>query len=403
MGKAVENQHQKYNSNFSSKHRPDCKLANAKTDYRERRFTGIRKNLQRILITCIGLFLMGIATYSQNQAGMVRFRHLTINEGLSHTDATSVAQDDQGYIWIGTFDGLQRYDGYRLKTYFNNISAANRVYNNRINKIATYKNWVWLGTQGGLQCYDIKKEKFLKINIVNDTENILKANVAILNIDREGNLWVGNTNKLFYAVYDEKTEQLYANNIEAYIKDFPQRKMPPQFFNITNDQSENYWLSTNWGLIQFKKEEKNFRYLGLLQPRKREAMLDPVRWVSYKKGALWLIADDAIYGYYVGPGATVNNDNLIKRIPEVYQPKSVYGEEFSITPNALLIDNNNSLWGISNKGVWKIENPMQKNAEATLFQHAKSNPFSLSSDNTNSLFMDRTNGIWFGNWGCGIN
>ena len=263
MGKAVENQHQKYNSNFSSKHRPDCKLANAKTDYRERRFTGIRKNLQRILITCIGLFLMGIATYSQNQAGMVRFRHLTINEGLSHTDATSVAQDDQGYIWIGTFDGLQRYDGYRLKTYFNNISAANRVYNNRINKIATYKNWVWLGTQGGLQCYDIKKEKFLKINIVNDTENILKANVAILNIDREGNLWVGNTNKLLYAVYDEKTEQLYAKNIEAYIKDFPQRKMPPQFFNITNDQSENYSLSTNWGLIQFKKEEKNFRYLGL--------------------------------------------------------------------------------------------------------------------------------------------
>ena len=48
-----------------------------------------------------------------------RFHHLTVDEGLAHTDATSIAQDQQGFIWIGTYRGLNRFDGYELKSFVN--------------------------------------------------------------------------------------------------------------------------------------------------------------------------------------------------------------------------------------------------------------------------------------------
>jgi ligand-binding sensor domain-containing protein len=95
-----------------------------------------------------------------------RFNYLTVDVGLSHTDANDIAQDKLGYMWIGTNFGIDRYDGYNIKKFYNSNEPLNNSYNNRIVCLYPGANGeIWLGTEGGLQCFDSKTEKYTNYKI----------------------------------------------------------------------------------------------------------------------------------------------------------------------------------------------------------------------------------------------
>jgi signal transduction histidine kinase/DNA-binding response OmpR family regulator/ligand-binding sensor domain-containing protein len=94
-----------------------------------------------------------------------KFNYITVDEGLSHTDANDVAQDKQGYIWVATFFGLDRFDGYTVKKYYNSNVPINNAFKNRI--ICLYPDDsgnIWLGTESGLQCFNSRLEKYIDFN-----------------------------------------------------------------------------------------------------------------------------------------------------------------------------------------------------------------------------------------------
>ena len=104
-----------------------------------------------------------------------QFHYLTVDEGLSHTDAFDIAQDQQGYIWIGTLFGLNRYDGYSVKKYYNSNVPLTNAFKNRIRCISPdEKGNIWLGTENGLQRFNTRTETYTdfdetqKINLVFD-------------------------------------------------------------------------------------------------------------------------------------------------------------------------------------------------------------------------------------------
>lgn len=70
--------------------------------------------------------------YAQQDPAQLRFDHITVNDGLSHSDAMAVVQDTRGFIWVGTNNGVDRYDGYRIKPYLLPIDNANGLSNNRV-------------------------------------------------------------------------------------------------------------------------------------------------------------------------------------------------------------------------------------------------------------------------------
>ena len=89
----------------------------------------------------------------------ILFDHLNIEKGLSQNSVLSVAQDQDGFIWLGTRHGLNRYDGYRFKVYLKNPSDSTSLRNDYIN--ALYKDHLgslWIGTDLGLHRYNSKKE-----------------------------------------------------------------------------------------------------------------------------------------------------------------------------------------------------------------------------------------------------
>lgn len=101
------------------------------------------------------------------------FKQLSINEGLSHTDANCITQDSTGLIWIGTYGGLQSYDGYSLQKY-DYYSKQPKVYqaHNRIHSLACTDKYIWIGTESGLTSFDLETLNYTSFKISGDINSI---------------------------------------------------------------------------------------------------------------------------------------------------------------------------------------------------------------------------------------
>ena len=116
------------------------------------------------LKTSLLLFLFLFSESSLN-AQQLHFNSLTVNDGLSQHDASSIVQDSYGFIWVGTYDGLNRFDGYSIKNYYSAFDDENSLSSNRIKCLfEDSKKRIWIGTQGsGLNYYSLNDEKFYRI------------------------------------------------------------------------------------------------------------------------------------------------------------------------------------------------------------------------------------------------
>src|ERR1700694_439722 len=84
------------------------------------------------------------------QAQHVKFRHMGTADGLSQSDVTCILQDSRGFMWFGTRDGLNKYDGYQFTVYKNNSGDEHTLANNFImDMIEDAKGYIWIGTWGG--------------------------------------------------------------------------------------------------------------------------------------------------------------------------------------------------------------------------------------------------------------
>ncbi|WP_460503386.1 ligand-binding sensor domain-containing protein, partial [Hymenobacter agri] len=122
------------------------------------------------LFRTLGLWaalLLAPAAWAQNVApDEFRFEHITVDEGLSHSDAMAVAHDRAGFIWIGTNRGLNRYDGYGLKPYLLPINPRNGLSGNRITALLVAPDQrLWVGAErAGLCYYDAAHDNFRRLD-----------------------------------------------------------------------------------------------------------------------------------------------------------------------------------------------------------------------------------------------
>lgn len=128
-----------------------------------------------------------------------KFDHLTVNDGLAHSDAMAVTQDRQGFIWVGTNNGINRYDGYQLTTY--NLPAVNAAGTsaNRVQVLhADAAGRIWAGTEGsGVYFYDAEKDAFVSIQELFPRQMkgslrkvVCQTSIRSIASDPAGNVWV---------------------------------------------------------------------------------------------------------------------------------------------------------------------------------------------------------------------
>jgi len=133
-------------------------------------------------------------SFSQNMI----FKSLTVENGLSSSDINCLIQDKLGFIWIGTDNGLNRYDGSAFKVYRNKQNNNNSISDNSIWALYEDRNAnIWIGTKGGvLNKYSPVYDKFERIKL--DENKDIENSITSIIEDKQGFLWIGTYSQGLY-------------------------------------------------------------------------------------------------------------------------------------------------------------------------------------------------------------
>lgn len=189
------------------------------------------------------------------QAQQIEFKIKNYDEasGLSNRHISAVLQDAKGFLWVGTADGLNRFDGYNFKSFKKTVLDTGGILGNRITALAEDKNHnIWIGlAAGGISCYQPSSGKFINYPFTKNNETI-SGEVNMLHIDRNNSVWFGikrkglvhlNTKNGSFTNYDlvNKNDTFYAKEL---------RDIYNTLYSATETSDGYIWLATHNGLYK---------------------------------------------------------------------------------------------------------------------------------------------------------
>ncbi|WP_224995225.1 two-component regulator propeller domain-containing protein [Cesiribacter sp. SM1] len=148
------------------------------------------------------LFFLSLSASGQKNNFV--FRHLSVSDGLSQSSVITIAQDQMGFVWFGTRDGLNRYDGHNFSVYKHDNADSNSISSNDIIEIVAGAGGdLWIGTFRGLNRYDYSRNKFISfLNDAKDSTSLSDNAVWSVCSTKSGTVWVGTASGLNR--YDQK-------------------------------------------------------------------------------------------------------------------------------------------------------------------------------------------------------
>jgi PAS domain S-box-containing protein len=320
----------------------------------------------------------------------LRFERLTIDDGLTQNAGLALLQDHQGYMWIGSQDGLNRYDGYGITQFKHDSDDPNSLGFNSIASLHEDKNgFLWIGTWGGgLDRFDSKTSTFTHY-IINpeDTDALINPTITSIIEDGRGGLWVGTLGGLEHFIP--------ATGKFTHINSDPISMIQPAedgtlwigtgAFGVTGTGLYRFDPATNKSELM-QPEGECFQF-----PNISDIITDP-------QGNLWIS-----YGGYGVTGGGIDRFN--PKSGKCAHFDSGQTSDNQITDNNitdLLLDRDGALWATSwSGGVWQFPSIISKGFNVV--HHDSADPESLSNDNTFSILQDRSGVIWIGTLSAGIN
>ncbi len=196
-----------------------------------------------------------------SQTTQARFRHLTAKDGFTSATVNTIYKDSQGFIWLGAFDGLYRYDGYEFKGYNHDPADPTSLSNNTINNIFEDKDEVlWIGSLwSGLNKYNRTKDNFKRYYPNPDTSSLDVNGILCIYQDLQGTIWAST-----------KTGGLhqYIDSTDSFISYKYDTVDPVNFKNYVNcileDSKGNFWTGTRKGLYLFDRGKEKYYEPGFL-------------------------------------------------------------------------------------------------------------------------------------------
>lgn len=204
----------------------------------------MNKNLKKI-IACTLIVLSLFNVPLQTRASDIMFSNKTVKDGLSQGTILSMFQDSNGYIWIGTTDGLNRYNGYEYKKYYKNTSKENSIVNGAVTSINEDKNKnLWVGTSDGIS--RINLEDYSIKNYDEENSNLISDDISCINVDDKGRVIIAS--KAGLSIYNESLDNFTVIDFSEG-KNFQSTKL--------DDEGNIYGLSDGL-LFKFNLESKKY-------------------------------------------------------------------------------------------------------------------------------------------------
>ena len=344
------------------------------------------------------LLVVSLCRNSNAQNERLHFVHIGFEEGLLNENIISILQDSKGFMWVGTFDGLYKYDAYSFTKYQFDPFDSNSLSQNFIYTIFEDKyGTIWVSTFEGLCKFDRSTEKFTRYKPL-PNEKFSDPNISSINEDNNGIIWVGNhsgglcrfdrqTGKFLNEDFDLGFRQLTGN--KASLRD--------DITCIYKDRSGTLWVGNLTGLHsinltaakQGQPSQVSFTHYQHDPGNENSLSSNVVASVfEDRAGIMWVATDN-------GLNSLDRKTNVIKRYQ--HDPRNIH----SISCNNLVIwfgrgikeDMEGNLWICSTEGLNKL------NKERTIFTpyfHTPTDGKSISADITMSLEIDKANILWAG-------
>jgi signal transduction histidine kinase/ligand-binding sensor domain-containing protein/DNA-binding response OmpR family regulator len=328
----------------------------------------------RILYIFLFHFICIVNLYSQKK------RFFDYNEGLSNSLVNQLYQDHLGFIWVGTEDGLNRFDGIQFKSYSHNAELTHFLGNNYITAIfEDSKNNFFVANINGLVIYNIKNETFQNVELTVDTE---KEHLFITSLleSKEGHIWIATAGhgliRLEYPgrnpiYYSELSKKLNSIRIEHFIE----------------DKEGIIWLGTSNGVNSYNPKTGEIK----------SYLIDNIS-LEAKSNEVTSLCEDDSNNIYIGllNGGLLRLNKKTELIEKIFTNKE---NESELPIRHVLFDSKKRLWvgtdgfglKILNKRTNKLENYTSVNT-----------PFNFLKSKVHSIIEDNAGNIWLGIFQKGI-
>ena len=314
----------------------------------------------------------------------VQFSHYSVEQGLSQSNAFCIVQDKRGFLWIGTQDGLNRFDGYTF-TIFRNSTQRGSLADSHVQALYEDKNgMLWIGTKsGGLSVFDYTTEKCTnfgngtKDGTISDTS--LGMDVRAITEDANNTLWIATNNGLGKFDRTTHTFQRYAN--------LGASPLANSMSALAVGADGTLWIGTADGLLAFSPATgKANLFRKELHNAKVQTLL-----LSKAANCLWIGTED-------GLTALDNAHNTFSTIRQEAPNMQVFSAD---NIRALAEDRQGKLWiGTYGGGLFQYDRKSQK---TIAYKAEDTRSTSLSNNFIFSIYEDRSGVLWVGTWGGGVN
>ena len=344
--------------------------------------------------------------YSQTEK--LEFEHITRENGLSEGSDYCILQDRKGFLWIGTADGLNRYDGYEFKIFRNIPGDSNSISNSQVLSILEDRaGTLWIGTDGGgLNKFNRDKENFTRyMHNPNDSTSLSNNAVWSIYEDRAGTIWIGtfagginkldrNKNKFIRYIYNpEDPGSLSFNTVISFCEDSKgnlwigtlggglnklsmaeRNNINPDFIHFRHDPNDSRSLSSD-RVTRILEDKNGIIWVGTLGEG-----LDQLNWIDEKEKQ----ASFLHYKYKADDPASIGGNEIV----QIYE------------------DRDGQVWiGTWGGGLNKLIPGKDKNSPTSFktFTHDANDPRSLSGNIVYTIYEDNSGLLWVGSWAKGFN
>lgn len=345
----------------------------------------VRSALHLALIITFGF----TATLSQAQipTQIIEPTYVSIADGVVSPTVYDVLQDSYGLIWIGTANGLQKYDGYRFETFKNISGKSNSLQSNTVWALFEDNHDIWVSSNKGVSRYIRSKNEFKNYSFAQTFGFTTDSDVPGYKFfkDSQNRLWV-NTLNIQLAWYDVDNDTWKKAVYE--VPDVPEPDHIGRSYGLAEDSKGNLWLASwNYGLMRKAKDEGAFRPVAITKPR-FDFTTDFNKITGLymdSTNTLWITTRIGVYKY--------DTEKEELRIIKEYTDDSENGWT---QMNAIERDSEGNIWIANNlRGPLKFEGITDRYTEIQLAGKMKLRGFGWTFTLT-QFMQDRSGIFWFG-------
>ncbi len=337
-----------------------------------------------LLGLCVLLFFSAVRAQSPD----IHFSHISTGQGLSNSTIEAIVQDNRGFVWVGTRDGLNRYDGTNVMVYKNLPDDSSSLSDNFITSLyEDARQQLWVGTRNGLNVFDPKTNRFKHLTLTsNDARRISQVHIATLFGNAKQQIWIGTKEGQIYKIVSGVLQPVQWRTPVA-----ANNPVPELFVQVFFEDNRGIlWAGTEDGLYQYNHADNVFEKWRE-QPLAGKQL--SVRAMAQDKQGNLLLGT-AYHGLVIyNPGTGINKHF-------VHTP----GQQAGISSNmviALSVNKKGEIWiGCVNGGLDKYD-PVAGTFQHYYYQPEK--PNSLSQRTVSVLYTDRQENLWIGTHRGGLN